>query len=121
MLLRPAEGALLIDPKVHDTGRAGSRYPTSPDMPVTDRRGLGRYFLNELKRFSDDANSEIIRVALKMATGTGKTTPTGTLIAWLTLNKATNIWDNRFSDASLVECCEGNLSARPPKVPNVNM
>lgn len=69
---------------------------------VAPRDGRGRYFLNELKKFSDDANPGIFRVAHKMATGTGKTTLMAMLIAWQVLNKATVPQDNRYSDAFLI-------------------
>ena len=69
---------------------------------VAPRDGRGRYFLNELQRFSDDANPGILRVAHKMATGTGKTTLMAMLIAWQALNKAARPQDSRFSDAFLI-------------------
>ena len=62
----------------------------------------GRYFLNELKRFNDDANPGLFRMAHKMATGTGKTVVMSMLIAWQTLNKVASPHDSRFSDAFLV-------------------
>ncbi len=64
----------------------------------------GTYFTNELRRFNDDANPGLLRVAHKMATGTGKTVVMAMLIAWQTLNKAANHHDGRFSDAFLVVC-----------------
>jgi type III restriction enzyme len=64
----------------------------------------GTYFLNELRRFNDDANPGLLRVANKMATGTGKTVVMAMLIAWQTLNKAANPHDGRFSDAFLIVC-----------------
>ncbi|MFZ0666939.1 MAG: DEAD/DEAH box helicase family protein, partial [Acidimicrobiales bacterium] len=69
---------------------------------VAPKDGRGRYFLNELKGFSDDANPGILRIALKMATGTGKTTLMAMLIAWLSLNKSASSTDNRFSDSFLI-------------------
>jgi type III restriction enzyme len=57
---------------------------------------------NELKRFSDDANPGIFRVAFKMATGSGKTVVMGMLIAWQVLNKLQSPQDARFTDAFLV-------------------
>ncbi|MCB0953464.1 MAG: DEAD/DEAH box helicase family protein [Microthrixaceae bacterium] len=57
---------------------------------------------NELRRFADDANPGLYRLAHKMATGTGKTVVMAMLIAWHTLNKAQNPQDGRFSDAFLV-------------------
>ncbi|MDA8047381.1 MAG: DEAD/DEAH box helicase family protein [Actinomycetota bacterium] len=57
---------------------------------------------NDLRGFADDANPGLLRVAQKMATGTGKTVVMAMLIAWHTLNKAANPQDGRFSDAFLV-------------------
>jgi len=45
-----------------------------------------------------------IRYACKMATGSGKTTVMGMLIAWSILNKVTARGDARFSDVVLVVC-----------------
>ncbi|MEJ0036600.1 MAG: DEAD/DEAH box helicase family protein [Gammaproteobacteria bacterium] len=50
------------------------------------------------------------RRALKMATGSGKTTVMGMLIAWSMLNKVANRGDARYSDAVLVVC--PNLTIR---------
>jgi type III restriction enzyme len=44
------------------------------------------------------------RYACKMATGSGKTTVMGMLIAWSILNKVTSRGDARFSDVVLVVC-----------------
>jgi type III restriction enzyme len=64
----------------------------------------GAYFANELRRFSEDANPGLFRVATKMATGTGKTVVMAMIIAWQTLNKANNPQSRTFSDAFLVVC-----------------
>lgn len=50
------------------------------------------------------------RYACKMATGSGKTTVMGMLIAWSILNKVTSRGDARYSDAVLVVC--PNLTIR---------
>lgn len=49
-------------------------------------------------------NPELLRLALKMATGSGKTVVMGMLIAWQALNKIANPQDARFSDAFLIVC-----------------
>jgi type III restriction enzyme len=49
-------------------------------------------------------NPDLFRVALKMATGSGKTVVMGMLIAWQALNKLANPQDSRFSDAFLIIC-----------------
>src|SRR5271165_2370251 len=58
--------------------------------------------LDRLRAFSADANPELFRVALKLATGAGKTTVMGMLIAWQTLNRARFPGSTRFTDAFLV-------------------
>ncbi len=45
---------------------------------------------NDLRQFNADANPELFRMALKMATGSGKTVVMAMLIAWQTLNKLAN-------------------------------
>jgi len=69
---------------------------------IAGKTGVGRYLLNELQRYNDDANPGLSRVSHKMATGTGKTAVMSMIIAWQTLNKAANPHDGRFSDAFLV-------------------
>ncbi len=48
------------------------------------------------------SGSPLPRMALKMATGSGKTVVMAMLIAWHSLNKAANTQDARFSDSFLV-------------------
>ena len=57
---------------------------------------------NDLRRFNDDANPGLLRIACKMATGSGKTVVMAMLIAWQTLNKIANPQDARFTDSFLV-------------------
>ncbi|GHS91386.1 hypothetical protein FACS1894139_15570 [Planctomycetales bacterium] len=45
-----------------------------------------KFFLEHLKNAAAEANPELLRLALKMATGSGKTTVMAMLIAWQTLN-----------------------------------
>src|SRR2546427_8786150 len=60
---------------------------------------------NQLREANETGgNPELFRVALKMATGSGKTVVMGMLIAWQALNKFANPQDARFSDAFLVVC-----------------
>ena len=54
---------------------------------------------NELRRANEDANPLLYRIAIKMATGSGKTLVMAMLIAWHVLNKLANPQDARFSDA----------------------
>jgi len=57
---------------------------------------------NALTEANENANPGVFRIALKMATGSGKTVVMGMLIAWHTLNKITNQQDSRFSDTFLI-------------------
>ncbi len=58
--------------------------------------------LDRLRSLNADANPELFRVALKLATGAGKTTVMAMLIAWQTLNRARTRGSARFTDAFLV-------------------
>ncbi len=57
---------------------------------------------NTLRLKNEQANAPLYRMALKMATGSGKTVVMAMLIAWQALNKIENSQDRRFSDAFLV-------------------
>lgn len=57
---------------------------------------------NQLRQANEDANPLLFRIALKMATGSGKTLVMAMLIAWHVLNKFANSQDARFSDSFLV-------------------
>ena len=57
---------------------------------------------NDLRAANDTSNPGLPRVALKMATGSGKTVVMAMLIAWQALNKLDDRQDVRFSDAFLI-------------------
>ena len=57
---------------------------------------------NRLREFNKDADPLLYRIAVKMATGSGKTVVMAMLIAWQALNKKANTQDARFSDAFLI-------------------
>ncbi len=57
---------------------------------------------NELREENATFNEGLPRVALKMATGSGKTVVMAMLIAWHALNKLEERHDKRFSDAFLI-------------------
>ena len=57
---------------------------------------------NDLRLANDTANPGLPRIALKMATGSGKTVVMAMLIAWQALNKLDDRRDARFSDAFLI-------------------
>ncbi|SFA97086.1 type III restriction enzyme [Cellulomonas marina] len=60
------------------------------------------WVLDALAEQNATHNAGLPRVALKMATGTGKTVVMAMLIAWQTLNKAVNPRDTRFTQRFLV-------------------
>jgi type III restriction enzyme len=57
---------------------------------------------NALSEWNAQYNAGLPRVAVKMATGSGKTVVMAMLIAWQALNKLENRQDARFSDAFLI-------------------
>ena len=65
-------------------------------------RPTGRDRLDYLANASRDANPELLRWALKMATGAGKTTVMAMLIAWQTVNAVRHPRSNRFTRGFLV-------------------
>jgi len=58
--------------------------------------------LDRLRTLNAEANPDLFRVAFKLATGAGKTTVMGMLIAWQTLNAARIRQSRTFTDAFLV-------------------
>lgn len=68
---------------------------------VADKVGE-HWIVNELKTANKEANPELSRIALKMATGSGKTVVMAMLIAYNTLNKIRYPLDTRFTDAFVI-------------------
>jgi type III restriction enzyme len=62
----------------------------------------GRRFLDHLANANKDANPELERLALKLATGAGKTTVMAMLIAWQTVNAVRRPNSKNFSRGFLV-------------------
>src|SRR5437868_12250159 len=62
----------------------------------------GKGILDHLKNASKDANPELMRLALKLATGAGKTTVMAMLIAWQTINAVRRSNSKNFSRGFLV-------------------
>lgn len=62
----------------------------------------GKQFLEHIANANIDANSELMRLALKLATGTGKTTIMAMLIAWQTINAVRRPTSKRFTRGFLV-------------------
>jgi len=62
----------------------------------------GERYLEYLANANRDANPELMRLALKLATGAGKTTVMAMLIAWQTLNAVRRPQSKRFTRGFLV-------------------
>jgi type III restriction enzyme len=63
---------------------------------------IGESFIEHLANASNDANPELMRLALKLATGAGKTTVMAMLIAWQAVNAARHPQSKRFTHGFLV-------------------
>src|SRR5713226_1420321 len=63
---------------------------------------IGEGFLEHLANSNNDANPELMRLALKLATGAGKTTVMAMLIAWQTINAVRRPQSRRFTRGFLV-------------------
>lgn len=59
---------------------------------------------NQLREANDSSNPGLPRLAVKMATGSGKTVVMAMLIAYQALNKLANQQDARFTDSFLIIC-----------------
>lgn len=68
--------------------------------PTIGKAGAG--FLEHLTNANNDANPELMRLALKLATGAGKTTVMAMLIAWQTINAVARPSSRRFTRGFLV-------------------
>ena len=62
----------------------------------------GKSILDHLVRASHDANPEIMRLALKLATGAGKTTVMAMIIAWQTINAVRRPTSRKFTRGFLI-------------------
>ena len=60
----------------------------------------GRHFLDHLTNANEQANPGLPRLALKLATGAGKTTVMAMLIAWQTINAVRHPGSKRFTRGS---------------------
>lgn len=73
---------------------------------VAPRSARGEGILEHLRRANNDANPELMRLALKLATGAGKTTVMAMLIAWQTINAVRRPASKHFTRGFLV-CAPG--------------
>ena len=62
----------------------------------------GQSILDHIAYSSNDANPELLRIALKLATGAGKTTVMAMLIAWQTINAVRRPQSQKFTRGFLV-------------------
>ena len=62
----------------------------------------GERFLDHLKKANNDANPGLMRLALKLATGAGKTTVMAMLIAWQTINAVRHPNSRKFTRGFLL-------------------
>ncbi len=69
---------------------------------VANPRGQHAHIFRHLKESNEEANPELTRVALKLATGAGKTTVMAMLIAWQAVNAARQPNSSRFSRGFLI-------------------
>jgi len=69
---------------------------------VAHKSAAGKTFLAHLANASAEANPEIMRLALKLATGAGKTTVMAMLIAWQTINAARRPTSKKFTKGFLI-------------------
>lgn len=63
---------------------------------------VGQQFLKHIENANGAANPELLRVALKLATGAGKTTVMAMLIAWQTVNAVRHPLSKRFTRGFLI-------------------
>src|SRR5437870_4018398 len=69
---------------------------------VAPTSAAGKRFLDHLADANHDANPELMRLALKLATGAGKTTVMAMLIAWQTINAVRRPQSSRFTRGFLI-------------------
>ncbi|MCX6014495.1 MAG: DEAD/DEAH box helicase family protein [Chloroflexales bacterium] len=69
---------------------------------VAPHTSKGRQWLEHLQQANHDANPDIFRIALKLATGAGKTTVMAMLIAWQTINAVRAKSSERFTKGFLI-------------------
>jgi type III restriction enzyme len=73
---------------------------------VAPQSARGKRLLDHLAAANKDANPELMRLALKLATGAGKTTVMAMLIAWQTVNAVRRSTSKHFTRGFLV-CAPG--------------
>jgi len=69
---------------------------------VAPNSKAGKRFLEHLANANNDANPELLRLALKLATGAGKTTVMAMIIAWQTINAVRRPNSKKFTRGFLI-------------------
>jgi type III restriction enzyme len=69
---------------------------------VAPKEKVGKKFLEHLVNANEYANPNLMRLALKLATGSGKTTVMAMLIAWQTINAVRHPGSKKFTRGFLV-------------------
>ena len=69
---------------------------------ASDRAAAGAKIWTHIRGANKEANPELLRIALKLATGAGKTTVMAMLIAWQTVNAVRHPGSRNYSRAFLV-------------------
>jgi type III restriction enzyme len=69
---------------------------------VAPKLGRGKRFLEHITNANRDANPDLSRLALKLATGAGKTTVMAMIIAWQTINAIRRSGSSNFTRGFLV-------------------
>lgn len=69
---------------------------------VAPHSKAGKEILDHLNKVNKEANPGLMRLALKLATGAGKTTVMAMIIAWQTINAVRHPQSNRFTRGFLV-------------------
>ena len=69
---------------------------------VAPNTSRGKPILAQLKAANDEANPELFRIALKLATGAGKTTIMAMLISWQTVNAVRHPNSKAFTSGFLI-------------------
>ncbi len=69
---------------------------------VAPHSKIGNAFLAHLNKANEDANPGLLRLALKLATGAGKTTVMAMLIAWQTINAVRHPSSKKFTRGFLL-------------------
>ena len=69
---------------------------------VAPSSAVGKKFLEKIALANDDADKNLYRIALKLATGAGKTTVMAMIIAWQTVNAARHGISAKFTNGFLI-------------------